>query len=202
MKRLIVAAVLAGWLVALLLAKNPANASNQSPAPPENILQVKRVYVAPLGDGPGAGALRDLIISSLNATRLFTLTDNKSRADAILKGSAADHTYIETHEMTDDANGRGGIRFSHGGSRYSGASLSANQGGSAREAHRSKEIKHDAFAAVRLCNRDGDVIWSTTQESGGGKFQGASEQVASKVARQILEDFQSERRAETAHPTN
>ncbi|HEX7360595.1 MAG TPA: hypothetical protein VF283_08900 [Bryobacteraceae bacterium] len=205
MRGLLAAAALMAYLAGCVQAKKPADDTNRSSAPPsrqalpENLLQVKRIYVAPLGGGPGAEALRDLIISSLNATTLFALTDNKSRADAILKGSAADHTYVETHDMVDGANGRGGVRLSHGGSGYSGTSLSANQSGSAREGHHSKEIKHDAFAALRLCNRDGDVIWSTTQESGDGKFQGASEEVASKVARQILEDFESEQRAETAN---
>lgn len=29
--------------------------------------------------------------------------------------------------------------------------------------------RHEALAAVRLANKDGDVIWSTTQESLGDK---------------------------------
>jgi hypothetical protein len=33
------------------------------------------------------------------------------------------------------------------------------------------------------------VIWSTTQESLGGKFRGASADVAGKVTRQLAEDF-------------
>lgn len=189
------AAVLALGCAAAMPAQNPG-----AGAIPTTLIQVKRVYVAPLGDGPGSQALRALIISSLNATRLFILTDNKARADAILKGAAADHTYIETHDLIDGANGRGGINLSSGRSTYSRTGISANEGGSDREAYHSKELKHDAFAAVRLCNREGDVIWSTTQESGGGKFQGASEEVAAKVARQMREDFQREHEAASPHP--
>ena len=44
-----------------------------------------------------------------------------------------------------------------------------------------KERKHEALATVRLVNKDGDVLWSTTQESGGAKFHGASEDVAEKM---------------------
>lgn len=189
------AAILAAILSFTALAQNRAAAST-----PESLIQVKRVYVAPLGDGPGSDALRALIISSLNATKLFLITDNKARADAILKGAAADHTHIETHTLVDGANGRGGINLSRGGTGYSRSGISANEGGSDREAYHSKELKHDAFAAVRLCNREGDVIWSTTQESGGGKFRGASEDVAAKVARQIREDFQREREAAAPRP--
>ena len=44
-----------------------------------------------------------------------------------------------------------------------------------------KERKHEALATVRLVNKDGDVIWSTTQESNGAKFRGASADVADKI---------------------
>jgi hypothetical protein len=50
------------------------------------------------------------------------------------------------------------------------------------------------MAAVRLVNRDGDVIWSTTQESGGAKFRGASADVAAKVVKQLLADIDAARR--------
>jgi hypothetical protein len=37
-------------------------------------------------------------------------------------------------------------------------------------------------------NCEGDVIWSTTQESTGAKFHGAMADVADKIARQLIED--------------
>jgi len=46
------------------------------------------------------------------------------------------------------------------------------------------------MATVRLVNKDGDVIWSTTQESLGGKFRGASADVADKVMRQLIADVE------------
>jgi hypothetical protein len=42
---------------------------------------------------------------------------------------------------------------------------------------------------VRLVSKDGDVIWSTTQESRGGKFRGSSSDVADKITRKLLEDY-------------
>ena len=49
--------------------------------------------------------------------------------------------------------------------------------------------KHEAIATVRLVNKDGDVIWSTIQESNGAKFRGASADVADKIARQLTIDW-------------
>ena len=58
------------------------------------------------------------------------------------------------------------------------------------ESHHTRERKHEAYASVRLCNKDGDVLWSTTQESLGGKFRGASADVAAKVAHQMQLDYE------------
>ena len=63
------------------------------------------------------------------------------------------------------------------------------------ESSRSTERKHEATAAIRLVNRDGDVVWSTTQESQGAKFRGASADVAEKVVRQLVADIEKARRA-------
>ena len=53
-----------------------------------------------------------------------------------------------------------------------------------------KERRHEALATVRLVNKDGDVIWSTTQESNGAKFRGASADVADKITRQLTADVE------------
>jgi hypothetical protein len=52
-----------------------------------------------------------------------------------------------------------------------------------------RERRHEALATVRLVNKDGDVIWSTTQESNGAKFRGASADVADKITRQLVADY-------------
>ena len=59
-----------------------------------------------------------------------------------------------------------------------------------RESTAVRERKHEALATVRLVNKDGDVIWSTTQESTGAKFRGASADVADRITRQLLADIQ------------
>lgn len=170
--------------------------------------QVQRIYVEPLTGTAGAQALRDLIITSLNSTRLFVLTDNPDRADAVLKGAADDKTFENTFDSDTSLSGRTGAGI------YGLTSRSTRSGGGGygaestaeRESHRIKERKHEAYASVRLCNNVGDVIWSTTQESLGAKFRGASADVASRIARQLTIDFDASKAlaaapvAPTAHP--
>ena len=43
-------------------------------------------------------------------------------------------------------------------------------------------------------NKDGDVIWSTTEESLGAKFRGASADVADKITARLKEDFEKARK--------
>jgi len=162
------------------------------------LLEVKRVYVAQLTGGPGADALRELIIASIDGTKLFVLTDNPDRADAVLKGAADDQTFTDTFDsqegVSDRANGgKSSGGFSKANGIYGGIGVSGN------ESHHIKERKHEAYASVRLCNKDGDVLWSTTQESQGAKFRGASADVAAKIARQLTFDMDHARHA--ANPT-
>jgi hypothetical protein len=154
---------------------------------PESLLEVKRIYVDPLTGGPQAGTLRDLIIAGINSTKLFILTDNVDRADAILKGAADDHPFTDTFKFHE---GSAAHENATAGSRYGSLGVISESGGVAEnETHQNRERKHEAYATVRLCNKDGDVIWSTTQESLGGKFRGASADVAAKIAHQIALDY-------------
>jgi hypothetical protein len=157
--------------------------------------QVKRVYVGPLTGDHAADALRDLIISSIDSTRLFVLTDNPDRADAVLKGAADDSTFVDTYDTSSGASTHtsGGKSSAASGTARAGAYLGG--GASQNESHHIKERKHEAYATVRLCNRDGDVLWSTTQESLGAKFRGASTDVAAKIARQLVLDMERSRSA-------
>ena len=61
------------------------------------------------------------------------------------------------------------------------------------ESSHSNERRHEASASIRLIDANGDVIWSTTQESAGGKFRGAMADVADKIARQLADDTRKAR---------
>src|SRR5205807_1606410 len=91
---------------------------------------------------------------------------------------------------SDRSSNSTGTRFNSGGgsvSRSVGRSLSAGVGET--ESTNIHERKHEAMATVRLVNKDGDVMWSTTQESTGAKFRGASADVADKITRQLAADL-------------
>jgi hypothetical protein len=161
------------------------------------LLQVKRIYVAPLIGGVAAASLRELMIASLDSSKLFVMTDNPDRADAILKGAADDQTFTDTFDIDQGLNARQSLGIGSGKTR-STTGGSGGVGFGDVEARHTKERKHEAYATVRLCNRDGDVLWSTTQESLGGKFRGASADVAAKVAHQLTLDMDRERRTPAA----
>lgn len=181
----------------LLLADGVYAQKTGASAGVETLLEVKRIYVAQLTGGVQADSLRELIIAGLDSTKLFILTDNPDRADAVLKGAADDHSFTDTFDSDESASSRqnggksgsGSSAYTKGGGIYGGLSVGEN------DSHHIKERKHEAYAAVRLCNRDGDVLWSTTQESLGAKFRGASADVAAKIARQLTLDVDRARHA-------
>ena len=163
------------------------------------LLEVKRIYVGPLVGGSGAESLRELIIASLDSSKLFLLTDNPDHADAVLKGAADDQTFTDSFDIDEGINARenagvGSGKGSSSSGKYGGLSIGDN------ESRHTRERKHEAYASVRLCNREGDVLWSTTQESLGAKFRGASADVAAKVAHQLALDVDKARRASVAAP--
>src|SRR6516164_9827141 len=84
----------------------------QSAPPPEEaaqLLAIKRVYVDRLTGGDSAAQLRDLIIASLQNTRLFVITENQDRADAIIRGAAEDLVFTDTYASSEGVNANAGI---------------------------------------------------------------------------------------------
>ena len=57
-----------------------------------------------LTGGETAAQMRDIIIASLESSKLFVLTENQEKADAILRGAAEDLVYTEQHSTSDGAN--------------------------------------------------------------------------------------------------
>ena len=185
-----------GWWLALLFLL-PALAPAQDDARAQ-LLAVRRIHVEKLSGGETAEQIQDMIISGLERTGLFVLTENPDRADAILRGSAEDLVYSDTHDTREGVDGRATI--STGGARSSSSrrGIYINSGVGEDSSSKIVERKHEATAAVRLVNKDGDVVWSTTQESKGAKFRGASADVAEKVTRQLLADYQRARKRASA----
>jgi len=153
------------------------------------LLSIRRIYVDRLTGGETAAQMRDILISSLAGAKLFVLTEKEEHADAILRGAAEDLVFTETHNSSDGINAHLNLSNRSGAGYYSKGN-SAGLGIGENESDRSAERRHEAIAAVRLVNKDGDVIWSTTQESLGAKFHGASADVAEKVTSQLRDDLE------------
>src|SRR5262245_45860468 len=153
------------------------------------LLNVRRIYVDRLTGGETAAQMRDLLVSSLESAKLFVLTENEARADAILRGGAEDLVFTDVFSSSEGINARANAgtgrnsRSSQGGA-YGGFGIGEN------ESSRTQERKHESVAAVRLVNKEGDVIWSTTQESQGGKFRRASTDVADRITKKLVEDYE------------
>lgn len=177
------------WLslaLPLLAQSEEANPQHQE------LLKLRRVYVEKLSGGETAVQIRDMLIAALQSSRLFLVTENPEKADATLKGSAEDLVFTDTFSSSESLQARSQIGSTRSsGTTRGGIGVSLGENESVRTAER----KHEAMATVRLVNREGDVIWSTTQESLGGKFRGASADVAFKVTRQLSDDFARARRA-------
>ena len=145
-----------------------------------------------LTGGETAAQMRDILISAMEESKLFIVTENPERADATLRGAAEDLIFTDVHSSSDGINAHANV----GSPRTNSTQRSATAGISLgeNESDRSAERRHEAIASVRLVNKDGDVIWSTTQESLGAKFHGASADVADKITAQLKEDFEKARK--------
>lgn len=155
------------------------------------LLTIHRVFVDRLTGGETAAQMRDLLIGSLERSKLFIVTENQERADAVLRGASEDLVFTENHSSSDGINARanGGTgRSSSKSGIYGGVGIGEN------ESDHSTERRHEAVAAVRLVGKDGDVIWSDTEESLGAKFRGASADVAEKITSKLKADFERARR--------
>jgi len=164
--------------------------------PPPDLGRVRRIFVDVFTGGESAAHLREEIINALQKSKVFVVTENEQRADAVLKGAAKDEAFTDRFHSSENANGRSQSGSSdgegYGRSVYTRSSRTFGGGLGDGETVDIEERKHEARAAVRLVTPDGDVMWSTTQESVGAKFMSASEDVAQRVAKQLLTDYKRE----------
>jgi len=188
--------LMAGALAAPLMAGNGEPVSTPPITAPPDLAHVRKIYVDQLGGGHTSDQMRDMIIAALQNSKMFAITENQDRADAILRGSADDKVYTEDHQSSDSIGLHTNSSSSESGRAYSEGSSASKADGigiTDSESARSKERKHETSASIRLVNSDGDVLWSTTQESAGGKFRGAMADVADKISRQLVDDTKKAR---------
>jgi len=110
-----------------------------------------------------------MVVSSLVESKKFVVTENEKKADAILRGSGAYKSSQELH-------------------RYSSATAVGSS--AIHDSSTNTETVESASISLRLVNTDGDIIWTTTQESKGAKFKGATAFVADKAVSQLSHDVE------------
>lgn len=176
-------------LMACSLAQGAQSPAIEATRP--QVLALRRVFVDRFAGGETANHIREMVIGAMQRSGLFVITENAERADATLKGSAEDLVFTDTFQSSDSLNAR--ASFGLGGSTSRTSRTTASAGVGENESTRIAERKHEAAAAVRLVGKSGDVIWSTTQESSGAKFRGASADVAEKIVRRLVDDYRRAR---------
>lgn len=190
------AMILAAWMAGQAPAPAPAPVASESL---RQLLKVRRVFVDRFSGGETAAQMRDMIISGLENTKLFIITENQDKADAILRGSGEDLVYNDTHSSSEGMSVHSNMGTNQtdeetalrGGTRaFDRTGRSMGMGADENQSRHSVERRHEANAAVRLVSKDGDVIWSTSQESQGGKFHGASLDVVEKITKRLTEDYE------------
>ena len=191
--------LLAALGMSAVTAQNPPSALAIEENSLKQLLQIRRVYVDRLTGGETAAQMRDILLSSLETSNLFVVTENPERADATLRGAAEDLVFTDVHQSSDSINAH--TNFGTGRSTKTTSALNAGFGIGESESEHSTERRHEAVAAVRLVNKDGDVIWATTQESLGAKFRGASRDVAEKITTKLKDDFARARKLALATTT-
>jgi curli biogenesis system outer membrane secretion channel CsgG len=153
------------------------------------LLKVNRIYVDSFGDDVVSRELQSMVVSALVGSKRFKVTENREKADAVLKGVALEKSTQELHaygESTAVGAASGGSHADSGGA--SGGFAARHMGIS--DSSVNTETIDEARIAVRLVNPDGDVIWTSTQESKGAKYKGSSADVADKCVKQLLRDVE------------
>jgi hypothetical protein len=193
-----------GWSgLAAAAADKPAHAEPQTTLQAKNdpalnpidegltqLLRIRRLHVQELSGGEAANQIRDMIIAALQTAGFFIVTENPERADAVLKGTAEDLVFNEQFSSHESLGVRSNVSTGRGAvSGRTSERAAAGIGITQSEDTKINERKHEAVAAVRIVNKEGDVLWSTTQESYGAKFRGASADVANKITRQLRTDL-------------
>ena len=184
--------MLALLLIAGLLAQSESTSAQSKPPASQvepkavsetetiSLPMVKRIFVDTFGDDAFSKEMQSMIVSALVATNKFIVTENRDRADAILRGVATEKTSQELHAYSE------------------GTAVDGRNGAAAiRDSSANTETVQEARIAVRLVDPNGDIIWTSTQESKGAKYKGSGADAAEKCVKQLVRDVDKLRAAKT-----
>ena len=197
-----------GLVVALVCTSHAS--AQQTPAPQPGaepvvsprLSQIKRVCVQNFGSDLLGQQVQEIVIAKLFESKQFSLTEDCSRADYVLKGSVTERTsQLSRSESEGFGVATGASASSRSGSTGSSSSVSGS--GSAHESLSSSETKTEAVVTLRIVDREGEIIWATIQESPSGKSKGAVTLAAEQAVRKLLRDKErAEKQGKEAPPKN
>src|SRR5271168_3926590 len=76
--------------------KAPDDNATPADASAARLAKVRRIYVDTLTGGDAALQIRDLLMTSLQNSKLFIITEDEDKADAVLKGSGDDDVFTDS----------------------------------------------------------------------------------------------------------
>jgi hypothetical protein len=186
-------------LLAVSIHAQDAKAPAKSEGPEVNprLADVKRVCVQGFGGDALGYQAQETLIAKLFEAKKFSITENCEKADFVLKGSVVERAEtLQRSESEGIGFGQGASGSSSSSSSIGGARSSSSTSGSARisanthEALSSSETKQSAALTLRIVDRDGEVIWATSQETGEGKAKSAVGLAAEMAVRRLLRDIE------------
>jgi hypothetical protein len=95
-------------LLFMLMLLGPLAAADNDTAPEEEtagqLAKVRRIYVDILTGGDTALQIRELLMTSLQRSKQFIITENEEKADATLKGAGEDEVFTDTFQSSEGIN--------------------------------------------------------------------------------------------------
>jgi hypothetical protein len=168
-------------------------------APPvSDLRKVTRLCVDDFDGGENARQLRAMLIDQLHRMKAFVITENPETADAFVRGFAEDVVFVDQHSRDEVVGGRSGGSVATGAFVRNRRAVAVNSGVNESVRERSTERRHEAALTVRIVNIDGDVLWSGSAESRGGKYKSAATEVSTKIAQELKQSLEKQPSANPA----
>src|SRR5258708_11614599 len=96
------------WILMLAAPLVAPTVADDKPAPEDEtagqLAKVRRIYVDILTGGDTALQIRDLLMTSLQRSKQFIITENEDKADAILKGAGEDEVDTDNFQSSEGIN--------------------------------------------------------------------------------------------------
>src|ERR1700676_5306417 len=86
----------------------------------------RRIYIDILTGGDTALQIRELLMTSLQRSKLFIITENEDKADAVLKGAGEDEVFTDTFQSSEGINAHSQVGEGGSASTRNYASSSSN----------------------------------------------------------------------------